>query len=151
MMRLPNRKKVKMPQHVFTYGTLIMPQVMQAVCGMTFEHVSASIDGFARFGIKNKVFPGIIRDKDSMVDGVLYLNVDDQALKRLDFFEDKEYERIKVNAELDGGKKVEAFAYLIAPAYESILTREPWNLKRFKEVEFDSYLKHARGLMRNYK
>ena len=140
-----------MAQHFFAYGTLIVPSVMQAVCGTSYQFTAASLDGYTRFALKGKSYPAIVKDADSMVDGILYLDIDNEALKRLDYFEGKEYQRVVVQPALESGKKVEAFTYLLSPAHAALLTNQPWNLKKFKDSELDQYLKNARQAMRDFR
>jgi gamma-glutamylcyclotransferase (GGCT)/AIG2-like uncharacterized protein YtfP len=46
--------------HLFTYGTLMFPEVWQAVVGRQFESTPAVAPGYQIFRVKDAVFPGII-------------------------------------------------------------------------------------------
>ncbi len=39
--------------HVFTYGTLMLPSVMESVTGRRFSSRKATLDGYARFRVKS--------------------------------------------------------------------------------------------------
>jgi hypothetical protein len=46
--------------HLFTYGTLMFPEVWQAVVGKEFQTLPAQLPNFQIFRVKDAVYPGII-------------------------------------------------------------------------------------------
>jgi gamma-glutamylcyclotransferase (GGCT)/AIG2-like uncharacterized protein YtfP len=46
--------------HLFTYGTLMFPEVWQAVVGRQFETTPAQLPGYQIFRVRDAVYPGII-------------------------------------------------------------------------------------------
>ena len=44
---------------VFTYGTLEFPDVMEAVTGRSFKSVEAMAEGYARYLLKERMYPGM--------------------------------------------------------------------------------------------
>jgi gamma-glutamylcyclotransferase (GGCT)/AIG2-like uncharacterized protein YtfP len=112
--------------HLFTYGTLMFPEVWQAVVGRQFETTPAQLPGYQIFRVRDAVYPGIIalypgiiavnpspsgrgqvRDFSdsrpstldsglSPVPGLVYLDVDPESFARLDAFEGHEYIRRSV-------------------------------------------------------
>jgi gamma-glutamylcyclotransferase (GGCT)/AIG2-like uncharacterized protein YtfP len=118
--------------HIFTYGTLMFPEVWQAVAGSTFKSVVGTLRGYAAFRVRDAVFPGILRtNDDSVVHGVLYLNVDDAAIVRLDQFEDDFYERQTVNVDCLDGPLRTANTYVVPAKNRQILTDELWTREAF--------------------
>jgi gamma-glutamylcyclotransferase (GGCT)/AIG2-like uncharacterized protein YtfP len=113
--------------HVFTYGTLMFPEVWQAVVGREFATVEGTAGGHAIFRVRDAVFPGITAaaDKDA-VPGVVYLDVDDRSIERLDRFEDDFYERQILWIDCDDGKRRDAGAYVVPAHNRAVLTDEPW-------------------------
>ena len=85
-----------MSDAVFAYGTLEIPAVMEAVTGRSFPQREAALEGFARFLIRGRFYPGIIEERGSVTDGVLYEGVDPESLTRLDAFEGPLYKRLRV-------------------------------------------------------
>jgi gamma-glutamylcyclotransferase (GGCT)/AIG2-like uncharacterized protein YtfP len=67
----------------------------------------------------------------SSVNGVLYLDVDDAAVARLDRFEDDFYVRQKLAIACDDGQQRDADAYVVPPHQRSVLTDEPWTRESF--------------------
>src|SRR3954471_19037008 len=118
--------------HVFTYGTLMFPEVWRAVVGRQFESVVARAAGYAIFRVRDAVFPGILAAAEgSHVSGVVYLDVDLPTLQRLDAFEDAFYERRAIPVDYDDGRRLKAEAYVVPEANRHVLTEEPWDRKCF--------------------
>jgi gamma-glutamylcyclotransferase (GGCT)/AIG2-like uncharacterized protein YtfP len=118
--------------HVFTYGTLMFPEVWQAVVGRQFETVKGTASGYAIYRVRDAVFPGIISsgERDS-VRGVVYLDVDQNALTRLDRFEDDFYRRAVVWVDCDDGRRRAADAYVVPHENRHVLTAETWHAGQF--------------------
>ncbi|CAM3901235.1 Gamma-glutamyl AIG2-like cyclotransferase [Roseateles saccharophilus] len=62
-----------------------------------------------------------------MVSGCLYRDVDADALARLDAFEGREYERVRVEVMLDGGGAVAAWVYRFRPEFAARLLPGDWD------------------------
>jgi gamma-glutamylcyclotransferase (GGCT)/AIG2-like uncharacterized protein YtfP len=118
--------------HVFTYGTLMFPQVWQAVVGRSFQTVEGAAAGFEVFRVRDAVFPGIAAGNGACsVHGVVYLDIDPKSTARLDQFEDDFYERQSIAVDCVDGQRRMAEAYVVPPANRSVLTSEPWDHKSF--------------------
>jgi gamma-glutamylcyclotransferase (GGCT)/AIG2-like uncharacterized protein YtfP len=130
--------------HVFTYGSLMIPAVMRAVTGRDFLSIPAFLRDHARYRVRGESYPGIIQEKGSMTPGILYFDLDHDALKRLDDFEGAWYERTPVRTETGEGKILKAETYLFQPGCRGLLTKDPWDLETFEK-------KHLRTFMKNYK
>jgi gamma-glutamylcyclotransferase (GGCT)/AIG2-like uncharacterized protein YtfP len=118
--------------NVFTYGTLMYPEVWQTVVGRQFATVEGIAPGYAVYRVSNAVFPGMVAAQDESVRGVVYLDVDPVSLARLDKFEDDFYERQSVRVECDDDQQRTAEAYIVPPASRGVLTDEPWNRETFR-------------------
>ncbi len=57
---------------VFTYGTLEIPEVMQAVTGQVFASREATAKDFVRYLIQDCVYPGMVSAKGETTSGRLY-------------------------------------------------------------------------------
>jgi gamma-glutamylcyclotransferase (GGCT)/AIG2-like uncharacterized protein YtfP len=118
--------------HVFTYGTLMFPEVWQAVVGHQFKTVEGTAKGFGIYRVVDAVFPGIAAgDERDMVCGVVYLDVDHASLARLDLFEDDFYERQALWVECADGQRRAAESYVVPPRNRQVLTAEPWQRETF--------------------
>jgi gamma-glutamylcyclotransferase (GGCT)/AIG2-like uncharacterized protein YtfP len=118
--------------HVFTYGTLMFPEVWQAVVGHSFESVEGTAAGFEVFRVRDAVFPGIVAGAgECSVHGLVYLDVDRDSMERLDRFEDDFYDRRAVSVDCSDGQRRMAEAYIVPPVNRSLLTNEPWGRESF--------------------
>jgi len=105
---------------------------MYQVAGCTLQSVEVSLEGYVRYGVKGEQYPGVIARAGSCVDGIVYLDVGSEALRRLDIFEGKMYSResVRVVRKTDQ-QELEAMVYVFRPEYEFLLTGESWDLQRF--------------------
>jgi gamma-glutamylcyclotransferase (GGCT)/AIG2-like uncharacterized protein YtfP len=136
--------------HVFTYGTLMFPEVWRAVVGREFATVDGAAAGFAIYRVQDAVFPGIraASDRDA-VRGVVYLNVDAVSLERLDVFEDDFYERQALWIECDDGERRQANAYVVPAHNRAVLTDEPWDRDQFvTSGGLDDFIRRFAGFAR---
>ncbi len=118
--------------NVFTYGTLMFPEVWRTVVGNQFEMVEATLPGYQIFRIRDAVFPGIAAaNGPGAVRGVVYLDVDAPSVARLDKFEDDFYRRRTLSVDCDDGQQRSAEAYVVPPANLHVLTDEPWQREAF--------------------
>ena len=118
--------------HVFTYGTLMFPEVWNAVVGQQFAAVAGTAAGYAIYRVRDARFPGIIaaESRDS-VRGVVYLDVDPCSLERLDRFEDDFYRRETLQVACDDGQQRAADAYVVPAENQAVLTDESWIADEF--------------------
>jgi gamma-glutamylcyclotransferase (GGCT)/AIG2-like uncharacterized protein YtfP len=118
--------------HVFTYGTLMFPEVWQAVVGRSFQTVEGTAAGFEVFRVRDAVFPGITPGTgECSVPGVVYLDVDQNSTERLDRFEDDFYERRAISVDCSDRQRRMAEAYVVPLANRRLLTNEPWGRDSF--------------------
>jgi gamma-glutamylcyclotransferase (GGCT)/AIG2-like uncharacterized protein YtfP len=113
--------------NVFTYGTLMFPEVWQAVAGRPSASINGQVSGFAIYRVRDAVFPGIVATTSGVVQGVVYLDVDDETVRRLDRFEDDFYERQPVTVDCDDGTRRQAEAYVVPDQRRGVLTDEIWS------------------------
>ncbi len=122
------------PVHVFTYGTLIFPEIWRAVVGREFASAPAAATGFAVHRVRDGVYPVMIRaEAASRVAGLVYFDVDDAALAALDTYESELYDRMTVT--LDAGGTVACQAYVLPPERDDFASGERWVAGRFEREE----------------
>jgi len=131
--------------HVFTYGTLMIPSVMNAVTGGDFRSEKASLRGYARYLVRGEVYPGIVPSPGACTDGVVYLGVDEASVERLDIFEGQFYERFQVSLETEDGESLEADTYVVRPENRGLLTSAPWELEEFRAEGLERFLNNYFG------
>lgn len=133
--------------NLFVYGTLMVPQVMHAVCGFTAAAEPAVLQGHRRRRVRGEVYPGIVASQGEQVEGMLYRGLTDRHLSRLDEFEGEMYRRSSVEVEA-GNTGVPAFAYLMAPAFVDALSNDFWSLDAFVTHALQGFLEAYPGFDR---
>lgn len=132
-----------MTYSVFTYGTLQVPEVMEAVTGKIFEHATAVLVDYQRFCIRKQVYPGIVPKRGRTVEGRAYFNLNKSDLELLDAFEDDLYER-KIAEVVCDNKKIEVQLYVVNEKFISLLSDDPWDITRFTNDHMATYLVSCR-------
>ncbi len=133
-----------MRSHVFTYGSLMFPQIWQRVVRGTYGSAAARLDGHARFEIAEETYPGVIAQDGASVAGLLYFDVSAQDVAALDAFEGTEYRREAVQVTLDSGATVGADTYIYLLPQK--LSDSPWQPERFQMERFiGSYCRDKLG------
>jgi len=127
--------------HLFTYGTLVFPEVWKRIAVRKFEGERATLRGFSIYRVKDAVFPGIVRScVEDYVTGMLYRDLDGETLFELDAYESDFYLRETVQVTLEDGEEVECQAYLVPDSRRELLTDEPWDAQWFAEHKLEKYL-----------
>jgi len=136
--------------HVFTYGTLMFPEVWQVVVGRPFITAVGHAAGFRIFRVRDALYPGIFAAASTdAVQGVVYLDVDFATLARLDRFEDDFYRRQPIVVVCDDGQQLEAEAYIVPDERRDVLTTEPWSGDDFvARGDLDRFLANFAGFQR---
>lgn len=128
------------PSRLFAYGTLMMPAVLQAVCGSPRPLRPATLFDYARFRVRNHVFPGIVPAPGAATLGVLVDDIDAALWRRLDAFESDLYERRPVTVTTADADAVDAYAYVVPSHNRHILSGEAWSPAEFAARHLAAYL-----------
>lgn len=128
---------------VFTYGTLMWPEVMEAVTGNRFRRKAATVTGCERYRFKRRVYPGLIRKAGHGVNGIVYFDVDGMSMKLLDEFEDDFYQRETVIADTPEDS-IQCQAYWVSENHQYLLSRDIWDPARFEKHDLEKYLEMCR-------
>ena len=127
--------------NVFAYGTLQIPEVMQAVTGALFPSQPAWLEGYARYRLSGLSYPGLRAKEGSMTDGVLYRGVGREALAKLDAFEDTFYHRASLRVTTVSGDWMPAEVYIIPPEHGKLIDFRPWSFEEFRRDALAAFLK----------
>jgi len=127
----------------------MISDVMYAVTTREFRFKDAILRGYARFTVKGESYPGIIPATDAVTEGVIYFDVDESSLERLDAFEGDLYQRAPILAEMKGGEICNAEAYVIRPNFKNHLSSSEWNAKEFVQKYLKVFLENYSGFQKN--
>jgi gamma-glutamylcyclotransferase (GGCT)/AIG2-like uncharacterized protein YtfP len=118
------------PKHgamnLFTYGTLMDPEVWARVARVESVSRPAVLQGYEARRLRGVAWPGLVAAPGVSTRGLLYLNVSAEAMARLDAYEDRCYRRIELPVVLDDGTSVPAQTYLIVQEYAFMVLPDPW-------------------------
>jgi len=135
--------------NIFTYGTLMIPEVMSAVTTRKFRFENAILRGYARFTVKGEFYPGIIPVTDAVTEGIVYFDVDKLLLERLDAFEGDLYQRKPVRVETKEREIRDAATYVIKPKFRNHLSSLEWNVMEFAQKHLEAFLEIYSGFQKN--
>lgn len=125
---------------LFTYGTLMLPEVFRTVAGRLYPWVVATLEDHARYRVRGAVFPAVVHEPGERVEGRLFDWIDAATLERLDRYEGQHYERVRHPVRLESGEIRAAQVYVLADGHRSLLSAEPWSLEAFRRECLGSYL-----------
>lgn len=129
-------------KRIFVYGTLQFPAIAAAVTGRRLEGRAATLDGYARFQVRDAPYPGITPRAGARVAGLVYDDVDAAALARIDDFEGEMYRREAVTVVLaDGSGELMAETYVMRPRWRSALGGADWDADAFARDWHDVYVR----------
>ena len=133
--------------HLFTYGSLMFPQVWSVVVRGDYKKQSARLHGHQRRSIKGETYPAaIVALAADYIDGQLYLNINDEDMQRLDQFEGNDYEKIKAPVTLADNSRVMATVYLYC--HHEKLAAQEWDVQWFEREGIKTFLAQYGGFAR---
>lgn len=132
------------PVSIFTFGSLTLPEVMEAVTGRVFPTQSGWVPGYRAMMLKGECFPGLADVDEGRTAGIVYHNVDPDSLELLDRFEGSYYRRVRCFIMVSPKKAIQGWVYLMQRQYEDLLTETPWDLDEFRKFHYDQFLKVCR-------
>ncbi|MBN2009668.1 gamma-glutamylcyclotransferase [candidate division KSB1 bacterium] len=116
---------------LFTYGSLMCRDIMHTVVSHCHVLGSAVLQDYRCFIVRNETYPGIIPCLGHQTNGIVYSDITEANLAKLDKFEGSMYERRLVNVTLISGDVKSVFTYVIKPEYEALLETTPWDFNEF--------------------
>ncbi len=118
---------------LFTYGSLMFPKVWKRVAGTDNYAFPATLGGFEARKLAGLTYPGLLAVEGGSAAGLLYVGVSPEALRRLDAFEGRKYDRIAVKVSVEGhAEPLEAYTYLLADQDRSTILPEIWDAEEFR-------------------
>lgn len=101
--------------HVFVYGTLMFPELLEALTQKHFKTEDATLHNYNQFKIYDgdmvRPYPAIQEERNESVEGKLIFDVDQESLDLIDFFETSDYKRQVVHPAYNN-HSVHAWTYL---------------------------------------
>ena len=127
----------------------MIADVMYAVTTLKFRFVDAILRGYARFTVKGESYPGIIPVTDAVTAGIIYFDVDELSLERLDEFEGDLYQRTPIQVETVEKEILNAETYVVKPEYRDYLSSKGWDVNKFTKTYLETFLESCQGFPKN--
>jgi len=136
--------------NIFTYGSLMFPEVWERVVGSHYQVSPARLDGYVRRQLRDEIYPVIVPQvPDSHVEGMLYFGISIEDLARLDRFEGEYYVRRSVTViDCREGIVRQAFSYVLSGRYRHLLSDRDWDPGYFHEHGLRRFLADYAGFDR---
>jgi gamma-glutamylcyclotransferase (GGCT)/AIG2-like uncharacterized protein YtfP len=129
---------------LFCYGSLEFEEVMRQVTGQTLPGEPATLEGFARYRVRDADYPGLLPEPGARTEGTLYRALDADSLATLDRFEGALYERRTLAVTKHDGTSVSAQVYVVREAHRHTLSREPWDKAAFARESLAGFVSRLR-------
>lgn len=120
--------------HIFTYGSLMFPQIWQRVVRGSYRRAPAIAHDYIRLTLAADTYPGMVARAGAQIEGVLYFDVDAQDVAALDAFEGCEYERAEIAVKMPAGEIVIAGTYIFLARQR--LSAVSWEPQAFQMSRF---------------
>ena len=131
--------------HVFVYGSLMSEKVWSIVVSKSYAKAWATLNGFTRKRIEDKVYPAIFEEEGSSVRGIVYFNISEEDLENLDAFEGKDYSRKTVKAIDEDGAEIMCETYTANAALRNKCLSEDWDFNEFIQNDLLFFLEKYGG------
>lgn len=122
---------------LFTYGTLLFPEVLRALVGRVPQSHIASANGWRVAALKNRTYPGLVATPGETAHGRLLTGLSDDEWRLLDNFEDCRYELRRIM--LLGGQN--SLAYVWVDDTEACSST--WDIHSFALNHLPTYVKRC--------
>lgn len=133
--------------NVFTYGSLMFPEVWRCVTGSGLEGQPARLREFEARAIRGQTYPALISKPGAVTEGVVYSGVNAEAVARLDVFEGNFYQRQTVVVRTGSGAEedIEAQVYVAVLADHPDILPERWRADEFRNRHLAGFLRTDPG------
>ena len=127
--------------YYFIYGTLMNPEIYWRITGESLNGSSATLHGYKRHSLRSLVFPAIVSNNKSYVDGILVYCKKTSVEKKLDVYEGSMYTKKTVSVTVKGNSIHPVLTYVLNSRYRSLILEKEWNFNTFESKYLRCYLK----------
>lgn len=119
----------------------MFPEILQKVAGKKFPFQGGIVRGYAQFELRDEHQAAMIPFPDTSTEGIVYSDVDADAVKCLDGFVGAGFDRMEVNVDTGNGQWVEAEAHVLRMKEKKRLTARSWDEDEFRRRHLAKVLK----------
>lgn len=125
---------------LFCYGTLQIPEVIQAVIGRHPRGCLAEIHGYGAFEVRQAEYPGLRPARGRITGGRVYFGLSASELTILDRFEGRLYRRRRLAVRTCDGRRRCVWVYVVKPARRRCLAPRSWNRHEFRRRRYRRFM-----------
>lgn len=126
--------------NLFVYGPLMFREVLEAVVGRDLVRRAGTLNGYMQLRLIEESQAALVPFPDAATEGVVYMGVDEAALKHLDAFQGERFRREKVNVQADDGEWVEAETHCFRMSGRKHLSAKPWDEAEYRQRHLKQFL-----------
>lgn len=126
--------------NIFVYGPLMFPEIIQAVVGRKLSYRAGLLRGYVRVGVRDQPQAALFPFPDTSTQGLVYVEVDQAASKKMDVFLGSLFDRVEVNIETDDGEWIEAETHVFKVRKRKLLTSKPWDADEFRRKHLSEFI-----------
>ncbi len=130
----------RLRHHLFCYGTLQIPDVIQAVIGRRFKGRRAEISGYGAFRVRRAEYPGLRPITHLKTRGRVYFDLTPAELSILDRFEGRLYHRRRLTVRFRDGRRRGVWVYVVKPARQRRLAPTLWDRRDFRRRRYTRFM-----------
>ncbi|MCZ7644986.1 MAG: gamma-glutamylcyclotransferase [Planctomycetota bacterium] len=119
---------------LFAYGTLMFPDLLEAVVGRKIDAQPAELHDYARAILRGRTYPALAEFAGATTRGMLLRGIDAKTWRKLDAYEGPEYVRAALEVWTSDGESQHAQVYLLKPEHRGMLTAEPWDPESWRRA-----------------
>jgi gamma-glutamylcyclotransferase (GGCT)/AIG2-like uncharacterized protein YtfP len=127
---------VRGPELVFAYGSLMFPEVCEAVIGRVPTWSAAHLAGWFASEVPGGLYPALVPRNSAVTDGLLLEGITESEIEMLDRYEGPGFTRTRVSVEPGG---IPAWVWVARRV--GMASGEPWDPAAF-ESRLSEYLGH---------
>lgn len=122
---------------LFTYGTLLFPEVLHALIGRVPQSQIASVGDWRVAALKNRTYPGLVAAPGAIAHGRLLTGLSGDEWRLLDNFEDRKYELRQMT--LLGGQNSLAYVWID----DAEACSNTWDFQNFALTHLPAYVERC--------
>jgi hypothetical protein len=122
-----------MAVNLFVYGPLMLRDVIKEVVGRELSRRDGTVNGYMQLRLKEQSQAALIPFPDAITEGVVYTDVDEELLRRMDVYLGKMFERGEVNVQVGENEWMDAETHFFKLSKKKELSAVPWDEEEFQE------------------
>lgn len=153
LFEIESKDDLKLNTSIFNSGSLRDEQILKIVLGHSIpkENIEkAYIKGYKAMKVEGHLFPVLMEDTVSILEGILVSNLSPEDLKRIDYYEEGMFgtELLPVHLKKNDEER-QAQVYSKHSPKLKVLDQE-WNFAEFQKAARPKYIKDTKKWMEKY-